>query len=213
MTSAEPPKAATWLLRRFGSSPKNDSIIGDLTQSYRQGRSRIWYWRQVMIAIVSGAFTEICSHKLIGFRIVLLGLIVIHIVGNLMFNLYGRLIVRSLHGHLVGAMLITEGRLPFWVHWSFAAVVCIVGIVTGWTIARLHPTHQPAAVLLGASSILMYLFAFAMVAGPQRSPLSAGGSLAFYCLNSAIVFVGILVGGLFWSTTRPDATRPQGISS
>ena len=166
-----------------------------------------------MTAIISGAFTEIRSYKLIGFRVVLLGLIVIHIVGNLMFNLFGRLIVRSLHGHFIGARLITEGRLPFWVHGSFAAVVCIAGMATGWTIARLHRTHQPAAVLLGASSMLLYLFAFAMVAGPERSPLSAGGSLAFYCLNSVIVFVGILVGGSFCSTTRPDTTPPQGISS
>ena len=68
MTSAEPPKAATWLLRRFGSSPKNDSIIGDLTESYRQGRSRIWCWRQVMIVIISGAFTEIRSPKRLSYR-------------------------------------------------------------------------------------------------------------------------------------------------
>ena len=45
------PSVSIWFLRHFGCSTKNESIIGDLVEQYQQGRSRVWYWRQVFIAI------------------------------------------------------------------------------------------------------------------------------------------------------------------
>lgn len=52
MRSNQPPPIANWLLRHFGSSPNNDSVIGDLNEQYRQGRSRSWYWREALVAIL-----------------------------------------------------------------------------------------------------------------------------------------------------------------
>lgn len=34
MNAARPPRLAVWLLRRFGSSPNNAAIIGDLDERY-----------------------------------------------------------------------------------------------------------------------------------------------------------------------------------
>jgi len=49
--SSEPPKLATWLLEQF--SPVLDaSLAGDLIESFRQGRSSGWYWREVLWAIL-----------------------------------------------------------------------------------------------------------------------------------------------------------------
>src|SRR5262245_8229996 len=45
------PTVATWLLKLFCSSAESESVIGDLLEQYHLGRSRFWYWRQV-IAIV-----------------------------------------------------------------------------------------------------------------------------------------------------------------
>ena len=36
----EEPGTAKWLLRHFGASANNESVIGDLTERYRDGRSR-----------------------------------------------------------------------------------------------------------------------------------------------------------------------------
>jgi len=49
--SLEPPKLATWLLEQF--SPVLEApLAGDLIESFRQGRSSGWYWRQVLWAIL-----------------------------------------------------------------------------------------------------------------------------------------------------------------
>jgi len=51
--STRPPKAARWLLEYFGWGRNNAALVGDLDERYRQGRSRSWYWRQVLVAVTS----------------------------------------------------------------------------------------------------------------------------------------------------------------
>jgi hypothetical protein len=71
--SNQPPRIAAWLLRHFGSSPNIESVIGDLNESYGRGRSSVWYWRQVFIAIVESVLTDIRLHKLLVFRALVIG--------------------------------------------------------------------------------------------------------------------------------------------
>jgi hypothetical protein len=52
----QPPKWATLLLKRFGSSPNNDAIIGDLAEHFRRGRTARWYWKEALLAIVVAAY-------------------------------------------------------------------------------------------------------------------------------------------------------------
>jgi hypothetical protein len=53
--NSKPPAVATWLLNHFGpdpSGPGNDeAFVGDLMEHFQEGRSRLWYWRQVAVAI------------------------------------------------------------------------------------------------------------------------------------------------------------------
>jgi hypothetical protein len=51
MTLPNPPKLATWLLERLSSGYHRESLEGDLFEQYARGRTRFWYWRQVLIAI------------------------------------------------------------------------------------------------------------------------------------------------------------------
>jgi hypothetical protein len=52
MISREPPKLAVWLLLHWASPYRRDSLAGDLLEMYRAGRSRAWYWRQVIAALL-----------------------------------------------------------------------------------------------------------------------------------------------------------------
>jgi hypothetical protein len=59
MRSSKPPAVATWLLEHLQSGSRNDHITGDLMEAYQHGRSRAWYWKQVLAAImVSFRFSE-----------------------------------------------------------------------------------------------------------------------------------------------------------
>ena len=70
----EPPRIARWLLSHFGCSPNNDAVIGDLDERYRAGgRSHLWYWKQMLVAIVTSFFQEVWRHKLLAGRVLLLG--------------------------------------------------------------------------------------------------------------------------------------------
>jgi hypothetical protein len=51
MSERLPPKLASWLLKRCGSSFHGESLEGDLFEQYQEGRNRAWYWGQVTVAI------------------------------------------------------------------------------------------------------------------------------------------------------------------
>ncbi len=52
MIERKAPKLALWILERWGSPYHGESLTGDLIEEYREGRSRAWYWKQVLAAIV-----------------------------------------------------------------------------------------------------------------------------------------------------------------
>jgi hypothetical protein len=48
-TSRTPPKLATALLR--GLTRAGETLLGDLTEQFESGKSRVWYWRQIAAVI------------------------------------------------------------------------------------------------------------------------------------------------------------------
>jgi hypothetical protein len=52
MIERVPPALASWLLEHWGSAYHGESLAGDLIEQYQEGRSRGWYWKQVIAAIL-----------------------------------------------------------------------------------------------------------------------------------------------------------------
>src|SRR5215471_694138 len=80
MRAMQPPGFAQWLLKTFGCSPNNEAVIGDLNEQLSTGHSRVWYWRQVLIAIIVSVSKDIWTHKLLALRGLIIGWVVFGVV-------------------------------------------------------------------------------------------------------------------------------------
>src|SRR5437867_7912130 len=109
------PRIASWLLRHFGCSSNNETIVGDLDEHYGRHRSRTWYWKQIVIALMVGFFQEIRTRKLLTVRIMLLNTIVLYIVANTVFNVFGQKVAG-----IVQAIAELGGEPPLWIYAMFS---------------------------------------------------------------------------------------------
>jgi hypothetical protein len=50
-----------YLLNRFGSPYRRDSLAGDLIEQFRSGRSTRWFWLQVLSAILAARMRTVES--------------------------------------------------------------------------------------------------------------------------------------------------------
>jgi hypothetical protein len=62
MKSGEPPRIAAWLLEHCVLGDRRDALSGDLLEELRAGRSTLWYWRQVLSALVASRGRDMRNH-------------------------------------------------------------------------------------------------------------------------------------------------------
>jgi hypothetical protein len=144
---AQPPKLATALLNSL--LPGNDALTGDLAETYAQGRSRSWYWRQVVGAIFAASAREISTKPVAITRGLLIGCIVAwgfsNYVARIALDLDKWLFVRGfswlyLHGY----------RLHF-DPWMVAACCNVIG---GYLAVRYYKGSRPVMALVYSGTIL-----------------------------------------------------------
>src|SRR4051812_40580629 len=73
MRGQQPPRVATWLAQRLMAGPRPESLLGDLIEQYRQGRSGAWYCRQVLAAMLVGNAHDLASHKMLALSALTIG--------------------------------------------------------------------------------------------------------------------------------------------
>ena len=76
MTIHQPPRLATWILKRLGSTIIEDALVGDLVEAYQTRRSPFWYWGQVGAAIGVGACRDVWHHLPVALGAIVTGLFV-----------------------------------------------------------------------------------------------------------------------------------------
>jgi hypothetical protein len=52
MSMRQPPRLAAWLLRRVIAGARSEPLLGDLHEEYQTGRTRGWYWRETIVALL-----------------------------------------------------------------------------------------------------------------------------------------------------------------
>lgn len=56
---SNPPRLALWWLRHMCPGEHNEAITGDLFEKFREGETRSWFWRQVLITFSVCALGEL----------------------------------------------------------------------------------------------------------------------------------------------------------
>ena len=73
MKPANPPSLPTKLLELLVPPRTSEALLGDLIEQFESGRSRTWYWRQVILALVISAGREARTRKLQAIRAIIVG--------------------------------------------------------------------------------------------------------------------------------------------
>jgi hypothetical protein len=83
MTARMPPRLASWVLDRFGLRYRSESLAGDLFEEYQLGHGRLWYWQQVLAAVVAARTHPIRVNvrlfllKILGYILAELGIVLL----------------------------------------------------------------------------------------------------------------------------------------
>ena len=211
MRSNEPPRMAAWLLRHLGCSPNNDSVIGDLIEQYRQGRSGIWYWRQVLAAILVGAVHDLAAHKMLALRTLM--------VGWTLYYLFSFPVTwaGSIAEDWLSQQVILCGPDSFWCQFwrnQFSAelLIYVAAAVSGGIVARLHRKYWFAMLYLYAASVLIFECGMVGWLVYQSGPPVPISRVALIVANLTVVVrpLSVFVGGM-WAV-RSDFGTVHGSS-
>ena len=215
MERSNPPSAATWLLRHFGSSPNNDSVIGDLVEQFSQRPSTVWYWRQAIVAIAVSLCRELWSHKLLAVRALIVGWTVSLLLSFLALRPLGYILIEELHPNAVWTYYLFTRVLDqsWWSYYRLAyplallvileIVWCISVWVSGYAVSRSSRKHYKPLVVLYAVSVLIRIAVSAMSAVENRLDVFVTVDSAVYLgittLANVAAVVCLLWGGKIFS--------------
>ena len=155
MKSAAPPKLASWLLYHQVGGYRAESLVGDLTEEYAQGRGDGWYWSQVLLA-VAGSYRR--ALKLYGMRALIavaVGWCALVVGVTLLAQLWA-IVQQELNSFSAGwpAQRLQTLSVFYSVAWTILAG-CIDAVV-GRLVVRIYRPHPRFIGAAFAFSILLY---------------------------------------------------------
>jgi hypothetical protein len=161
----KPPVVATWLLTRMATGDKSDSVIGDLVEQYRGGRSRWWYWRQATAAILASVARDVSHNKWLAIRASLTGLVLYLLTAfpvNLVATWFQRVSetpIVQVNNWLLAREYESLRSWLFQILWfqvPSSVLVWIACLLTGAIVVRLYPTRPIAMVFVASLSVLIF---------------------------------------------------------
>ena len=197
MKPTNPPSLATKLLESLVPQRTSEALLGDLIEQYQGGRSRTWYWQQVILALVISAGREGRTRKLQAVRAVVIG----YLTGASLCYF-----TTSLAGRFVGGYMgvYTAYYLVFLPLSFFSAAA------SGWIVRRSHPR---AMVLISAGFwVVSSVVAFAVCAWLSVLDRMPAPILVFFVVVDFIIApLGVLAGGLWGSSGANDGLASRGL--
>ena len=162
MTIHRPPRLATWILKRLGSTVIEDALVGDLFEAYQTRRSPFWYWREVGVAIGAGTCRDVWRHLPVALGAIVTGLFVAAVPVWWLVN--------------TSAASLSNVPLPLWIQ-NVAPWLVVFGsaVLSGWLVSQLFRAHRAAAVLSLAAAIVVA--GAILLSAANLGPLALGSVL------------------------------------
>jgi hypothetical protein len=220
MRSSEPPRLATLLLERFG--PSDEALIGDVIEGYRTGRSALWYWRQVVSAVLVGTSDAVRRQPLLAVRAVLVGwataLAVFFLFGDLTSPLFNSWLRKPVEW--TGVEGIARTRL---MAVTFVPVMTVGFVLSGWMVRRFASFERGAMVVIYAASVVAALGVWELIFELILWRPTPVPHTFFYAIFTVLPYLGrvgfvvvpflILVGGIIGAPSRlsPEARAKRSI--
>lgn len=137
---------ATWLFEYLGL---DGALNGDLREERERGRSAVWYWKQVVIAVWVGMWGVVRDHKVLALRAVVTGFATQYSVYYFLGSIFR--LVNKVHLYKYPAPV----SLGNWA--TQLSLILLVQVATGWVVARAHRAHQVQMVFTFLISLILWI--------------------------------------------------------
>lgn len=174
---------AAWIFELLGL---DDALAGDLLEEHTQGRSGIWYWRQVLIAILISIYGDIRKHKVVALRAVVTGC-AINSLWILLLNFLNPWVPP------ITMIRVNPNAHPL-------LTVLLTQVATGWILARTHRPHEIPMVV----TFMIWLLPWAV----GDAFFQAQMPLAMYLALVALTQAGLLLGGIVGTHPKGPRSAP-----
>ena len=184
---------AAWMCGRLHL---DTALAGDLLEERAQGRSTLWYWRQVLIAIWLSIWHDIRNHKGLALRAVATGFAIEYLFIYLWMAQGPDLPLSSTMNWIANltAVLLTQ-------------------FATGWVVARTHRKHPIPMVFAFLVSFVSWWFGPKVpwatrmardwnLIDPAYRPL-----LPYFVTMFFLTVVCVLIGGIVGGSTKSPSSN------
>jgi hypothetical protein len=186
------PSIATWLFRHFGSRSRNDEIVGDLAEQYVRGRSRAWYWRQVLSAILIGASNDIWNNKSRALTALVVGWGLLHV--GMTFGVW-RIWNYGLYQFVVqhvASQPVLSWYTPTIIHLAATLLMLPLYAFAGWAVSRVSMAHSGIVLMFAATCAFLRFGSFWSTAYESFMTMDVRYVVVFL----SYAFADLLIGGV-----------------
>jgi len=192
---------AAWLFDRLDLDV---ALSGDLLEERERGRSAIWYWRQVVIAVWVGIWGAIRDHKVMALRAVATGFAMEYFF--LFLWEYQSVLFKG-HGLPLISIVMWIGNL---------SLVLLTQTTTGWVVARTHGAHHIPMVLMFLTCFFPWYFgpqlfwAIKMLVDWDHIDPAVHPYVLYTLVSNFLTVVSVLFGGILARPKRAPSTAYPG---
>ena len=180
---------ATWLFECLGL---DGSLKGDLQEERERGRSAVWFWKQVVIAVWVGMWGAIRDHKVLALRAVVTGIAMEYLIGYFYTAIFW--LMHRFHFKVPAPVSLGNWAIQL-------SLILLAQGATGWVVARAHRAHQVQMVFAFVISLILWIayddLPFILrtltnsIDQPRFRPY-----LALHLVSAFTVIFGVLLGSI-----------------